>query len=54
MTQSVNEAPEPDSQEFLNKSNTVEQVTPDVPADEAPLDAGSISTDPSPSTDPAA
>ena len=54
MTQSVNEAPEPDSQEFLDQMNTVEQVSPDVSADEAPLDAGSISTDPSPNTDPAA
>jgi AcrR family transcriptional regulator len=54
MTQSVNEAPEPDSQEFLDQMDTVEKVSPDVSADEAPLDAGSISTDPSPNTDPAA
>jgi AcrR family transcriptional regulator len=54
MTQSVNEAPEPDSQEFLDEMDTVEKVSPDVPADEAPLDAASISTDPGPNTDPAA
>jgi AcrR family transcriptional regulator len=48
MTQSVNEAPEPDSQEFLDEMNTVEQVSPGIPAEEAPLDAEVISTDPTP------
>ena len=51
MTQSVNEAPDPDSQEFLENQNTVEGVSPDTTADAPATDAGLISTDPTPSSD---
>ena len=53
MTDTVNDAPDPDSAEFQENSNTVEKVAPDVTADEATLDASKISTDPTPSEDDA-
>jgi hypothetical protein len=46
MTQSVNEAPDPDSREFLENQNAVEKVSPDTTADAPATDAGLISTDP--------
>ena len=52
MTQSVNDAPDPDSQEFLSEQNTVEKVSPDTTADAPATDAELISTDPTPSQDP--
>lgn len=57
MTQDVNTAPDPDSQEFLENQNTVEKVSPHTTADAPATDPGLISTDPAPSTgggDPAA
>ena len=47
----VNEAPDPDSKEFLEEQNTVEKVSPDTTADAVATDASLISTDPAPSTD---
>ena len=49
MTQSVNEAPDPDSAEFLENQNTVEKLSPDTTADAPATDAGLISPDPTPS-----
>ena len=43
---SVNDAPAPDSQEFQEKANTVEKVSPDTTADAVATDATLISTDP--------
>ena len=51
MTQSVNEAPDPDSREFLDNQNTVEKVSPDTTADAPATDASLISTDPTSSDD---
>jgi hypothetical protein len=45
-TASVNDAPDPDSQEFLEKSDTVEKVSPGTTADAPGTDATLISTDP--------
>jgi hypothetical protein len=42
----VNEAPDPDSAQFLKKQNTVEKVSPDTTADAVATDADLISTDP--------
>ncbi len=51
-TASVNDAPDPDSDEFLENQDTVDKLTPpDTSADEASLDADSISTDPTTSSD---
>jgi hypothetical protein len=50
MTQSVNEAPDPDSREFLENQNAVEKVSPDTTADAPATDAGLISTDPTSSS----
>jgi hypothetical protein len=46
MTKSVDEAPDPDSREFLENQNAVEKVSPDTTADAPATDAGLISTDP--------
>ena len=51
MSENVNEAPDPDSSEFLQKQDTVEKVSPDTTADAPGTDAGLISTDPAPSED---
>jgi hypothetical protein len=51
MTQSVDDAPDPDSREFLENQNTVEKLSPDTTADEPAVEPGLISTDPTPSTD---
>lgn len=51
MTQNVDDAPDPDSPEFLANQNTVEKVSPDTTADAPATDAGLISTDPAPSGD---
>jgi hypothetical protein len=54
MTKDVNDAPAPDSQEFLDEHNPVEKVSPGTTADAPATDAYLISTDPTPSTgDPA-
>jgi hypothetical protein len=52
MTKSTNDAPDPDSQEFLAEQNTVEKVSPNTTADEPATDAALISTDPTPNQDP--
>jgi hypothetical protein len=54
MTDSVSDAPDPDSQEFLEEQNTVEKVSPDTTADAPATDAELISTDPTLSQDPPA
>lgn len=46
MTESISNAPDPDSDEFLEKQNTVEQVSPGTTADEPATDAELIPTDP--------
>lgn len=52
MTNDVNDAPDPDSEEFLAEQNTVDKLSdPDTSADELATDAGQISTDPTPSGD---
>ena len=51
MSENVNEAPNPDSDEFLENQDTVEKVSPGTTADAAGTDAGLISTDPAPSDD---
>jgi hypothetical protein len=43
------EAPDPNSSEFLNEQDPVEKVSPDTTADAPATQAESISTDPSPS-----
>ena len=50
MTQNVDQAPDPDSSEFLESQNTVEKVSPDTTADAPATDADLISTDPGPSS----
>lgn len=50
MTQDVNDAPDPASQEFLDKQNTVEKVSPGTTADAPGTEAELISTDPTPSS----
>jgi hypothetical protein len=52
MTKSVDKAPDPDSQEFLDEQNAVEKVSPDTTADAPATEAELISTDPTPSQDP--
>jgi hypothetical protein len=49
MTQNIDNAPDPDSDEFLEKQNTVEKVSPGTTADAPATDADLISTDPTPS-----
>ena len=51
MTQSIDDAPDPDSQEFLDKQNTVEKVSPGTTADAPATDSDLIPTDPTPSGD---
>ncbi len=51
-TKDVNEAPDPDSEEFLTEHNPVEKVSPGTTADAVATDATLIPTDPAPSTDP--
>ena len=51
MSENVNEAPDPDSDEFLQNQDTVEKVSPGTTADAPGTDAGLISTDPAPSDD---
>lgn len=51
MTESVNDAPDPDSDEFLREQNTVEKVSPDTTADAPATEAELISTDPGSSQD---
>jgi hypothetical protein len=46
MTKDVNDAPDPDSPEFLGEQNTVEKVSPGTTADAPATEAGLISTDP--------
>lgn len=46
MTQDVNDAPDPDSQEFMENHNTVEKVSPGTTADAPATEPGLISTDP--------
>ena len=49
MSENVSEAPDPDSDEFLQHQDTVEKVSPGTTADAPGTDAGLISTDPTPS-----
>ena len=49
----VNQAPDPDSEEFLKDQNTVEKISPETTADAVATDANLVSTDPPPSPDPA-
>ena len=51
MSENVSEAPDPDSEEFLQNQNTVEKVSPGTTADAPGTDASLISTDPAPSHD---
>ena len=46
---STDQAPDPDSPEFLQKHNPVEKVSPETTADAPATDAALISTDPTPS-----
>lgn len=48
----VDEAPDPDSPEFLREQSPVEKVSPETTADAPAVDATLISTDPTPSTGP--
>ena len=48
----VDDAPDPDSPEFLASQNPVEKVSPDTTADAPAIDATLIPTDPTPSTGP--
>jgi hypothetical protein len=50
MPQDVNDAPDPAGQEFLDNHNAVEKLSPDTTADAPAIDAGLISTDPTPSS----
>lgn len=53
MTADVNEAPDPDSDEFLTEQNTVDKTTdPETSADEVGTDAELLSTDPTTTDDP--
>ena len=54
MTESISNAPDPDSDEFLDEHNTVEKVSPDTTADEPATDAELIRTDPTLSEEDAA
>jgi hypothetical protein len=45
-SQSVDQAPEPDSDEFLDAQNTVERVSPGTTGDAPGVDADLISTEP--------
>jgi hypothetical protein len=49
MSENVSEAPDPDSDEFLQNQDTVEKVSPGTSADAPGTDASLISTDPTPS-----
>ncbi len=51
MSENVNEAPNPDSDEFLQNQDTVEKVSPGTTADAPGTDASLISSDPAPSDD---
>lgn len=46
MTENVDNAPAPDSRQFLEEQNTVEKVSPGTTADAVATDAELISTDP--------
>jgi hypothetical protein len=46
MTSSVDDAPDPDSEEFLTEQNPVEKVSPGTTADAPATDPELISTDP--------
>ena len=46
MPDNVDQAPDPDSEEFLEKQNTVEKLSPDTTADDVATDADLVSTDP--------
>ena len=46
MTKDVNDAPDPDSDEFLENQNTVEKVSPGTTADAPATDPELIPTDP--------
>ncbi len=46
MTESVENAPDPDSSEFLENQDTVEKVSPDTTADQPGVDPEFIDTDP--------
>lgn len=48
MTSNVDDAPDPDSEEFLTEQNTVEKVSPGTTADAPATDPELISTDPAP------
>jgi hypothetical protein len=48
MTSSVDDAPDPDSEEFLAEHNPVEKVSPGTTADAPATDPTLISTDPAP------
>ena len=54
MTANVNDAPDPDSDEFLQEHNTVEKVSPATTADAPATEAELISTDPGSSQGPPA
>lgn len=51
-TESVADAPDPDSPEFLENQNPVEKVSPATTADAVATDATLVSTDPTTSSDP--
>jgi hypothetical protein len=46
MTSNVDDAPDPDSEEFLTEQNPVEKVSPGTTADAPATDPELISTDP--------
>lgn len=48
----VDEAPDPDSEQFLREQDTVEKVSPGTTADAPAVEPGLISTDPTPSDRP--
>ena len=54
MAKTVNDAPDPDSEEFLQEQNTVERVSPATTADAPATEAELISTDPGLSQEPPA
>ena len=49
MTQNPADAPEPDSDEFLDEQNPVEKLSPDTTADAPATDPTLLPTDPTPS-----
>jgi hypothetical protein len=51
VTNSTEDAPDPDSAEFLQEQNPVEKVSPDTTADAPATDPELIPTDPTPSED---